>query len=156
MPTIPQIDYYHSLYDEVTKIELSETFDRWLILNFTEFRNSLLYQVNDWVQVLKDHLRHLAEQRLDELEQFICMGREVLEIPIGKDDYDGLLRVMEVQVAIKEKRLKFNDIFQPLLNIVELLRIYGEEFSQEMYSKVSWRPHRRFSSECRGNRRINW
>lgn len=121
----------------MTKIELSETFDRWLILNFAEFRNSLLYQVNDWVQVLKDHLKARAMTRLNELEQFIRMGREVLEIPIDKDDYDGLLRVMEVQVAIKEKRQKFNDTFQPLLNIVELLRIYGEEFSQEMYSKVS-------------------
>lgn len=111
-------------------------FDRWLILNLSEFRNNLLDQVNDWVQVLKDHLRGLAEERLDYLETFIRNGKAVLDIPINKDDYDGLLKVMEVQVAIKDKRAKFNDLFQPLLNIVELLRIYGEEFSQEMYSKV--------------------
>lgn len=113
-------------------------FDRWLVLNMSEFRNNLLYQVNDWVEVLKAHLKELAMERLDDLEKFIMHGREVLNIPISKDDYDGLLRAMEIQAGIKEKRAKFNDIFQPLLNIVELLRIYGEEFSQEIYSKVGF------------------
>lgn len=121
----------------MTKIELSVVFDSWVILNVTSFRNDLLEQVNDWVQVLKDHLKGLAKERLDDLELFIAHGRAVLEIPIHKDDYDGLLKVMEIQVAIKEKRAKFNDLFQPLLNIVELLRVYGEEFSEEIYSKVN-------------------
>lgn len=120
----------------MTGIELSQVFDRWLILNLTDFRTSLLNQVNDWVQVLKAHLKELANERLNDLEKFIRNGRSVLEISIDKDDYEGLLKIMEVQVAIKEKRAKFNELFQPLLNIVELLRIYGEEFSQEMYSKV--------------------
>lgn len=105
-------------------------------MNLTDFRTSLLNQVNEWIQVLKDHLKELAFERLDDLEKFIRNGRDVLEIPIDKDDYDGLLKVMEVQVAIKEKRTQFNAIFQPLLNIIELLRIYGEEFSQDIYSKV--------------------
>lgn len=124
------------MYDEVTKIEVSQVFDRWLILNVSEFRASLLGQVNEWMQVLKSHLREMALERLNDLETFIRNGRETLEISVDKDDYDGLLRVMEVQRDIKEKRTKFNDIFQPLLNIVELLRIYGEEFGQEIYSKV--------------------
>lgn len=132
-----QIDFYYSLYDEVTKIALSQVFDRWLILNLSEFRSDLLYQVNDWIQVLKDHLKDLAMERLDDLERFIVRGRDILNIPINKEDYEGLLKAMEIQAAIKEKRAKFNDLFQPLLNIVELLRIYGEEFSQDIYSKVS-------------------
>lgn len=135
-PPFLQIDFYYALYDEVTKLELSEVFDRWVILNVTGFRNDLLEQVNDWIQVLKDHLKDLAKERLDDLELFIRNGKTILEIPIHKDDYDGLLKVMEIQVEIKDKRIKFNDLFQPLLNIVELLRIYGEEFSQEIYSKV--------------------
>ena len=131
------------MYDEVTKIQVSQVFDRWLILNVSEFRASLLGQVNEWMQVLKSHLREMALERLNDLETFIRNGRETLEISVDKDDYDGLLRVMEVQRDIKEKRTKFNDIFQPLLNIVELLRIYGEEFGQDIYSKVgreSWIP----------------
>lgn len=131
-----QIDYYYSLYDEVTKIEVTEVFDRWLILNLSGFRNNLVDQVNEWVQVLKDDLKTLAEERLSSLEIFIESGLTILSKTIDKDDYDGLLKVMEVQVAIKEKRAKFNDLFQPLLNIVELLRVYGEEFGQETYSKV--------------------
>lgn len=131
-----QIDYYYSLYDEVTKIEVTEVFDRWLILNLSGFRNNLVDQVNEWVQVLKDDLKTLAEERLTSLEIFIESGLTILSKTIDKDDYDGLLKVMEVQVAIKEKRAKFNDLFQPLLNIVELLRVYGEEFGQETYSKV--------------------
>lgn len=124
------------MYDEVNKIENSQVFDGWLILSLADYKLALLRQVNNWVQMLKSHLKELAEERLDDLESFIQRGRQILEIPIHKDDYDGLLKVMEIQVAIKEKRAKFNELFQPLLNIVELLRIYGEEFSQEMYSKV--------------------
>lgn len=97
----------------------------------------MIDRVNEWVQVLKSHLKRLAMERLDGLEKFMRDGRQILEIPVEKDNYDGLLRVMEVQMAIKEMRAKFTETFQPLLNIVELLRVYGEDFSQAIYSKVS-------------------
>lgn len=132
-----QIDFYYNLYEEVTQIEVTEVFDRWLILNMAGYRGSLIDRVNEWVQVLKSHLKQLAMERLDGLEKFMRDGRQILEIPVEKDNYDGLLRVMEVQMAIKEMRAKFTESFQPLLNIVELLRVYGEDFSQAIYSKVS-------------------
>lgn len=132
----PQIDFYYSIYDEVTKIELTEVFGRWFLLNLQDFKTHLLAEVNDWIQVLKDHLKGQVMERLAFLEQFIDRGNAVLSIEITNEDYEGLLKVMEVLAEIKDKRTKFNEFFQPLLNIVELLKIYGEEFSQEMYSKV--------------------
>lgn len=121
----------------MTKIELTEVFDRWCLLNLRDFKTHLLAEVNDWIQVLKDHLKGQVMARLAFLEQFIDRGNAILCITITNDDYENLLKVMEVLAEIKDKRTKFNEFFQPLLNIVELLKIYGEEFSQEMYSKVS-------------------
>lgn len=106
------------------------------MLNLRDFKMQLLGQVDDWIHLIKDHLKVGVTERLEELEKFVANGRKILSLEISKDDYETLLKIMEVLAEIKDRRQKYNAIFQPLTDIVELLKLYGEEFDEEIYAKV--------------------
>lgn len=101
-----------------------------------DFKLDLLDAVNEWIDLFKSHLKTRVTDKLNSLEAFIENGKLALELVIAKDDFETLLLVMEVLAQIKEKRLRFNAIFKPLADIVDLLKLYGEEFDVEVYAKV--------------------
>lgn len=74
---------------------------------------------------------------MDDLEEFITYATNELKVELGEDDYEGLLKVMGVLNEIKSKMDAGTDqMFEPLRDIMYVLREYGVEFPDETYEQV--------------------
>lgn len=74
---------------------------------------------------------------LDDLEQFIEYAVKELSVDLQEDDYDGLLKVMGVLNEVKLKVDAGTDLmFEPLRDIMDVLKEYGVEFPEETYEQV--------------------
>lgn len=74
---------------------------------------------------------------LDDLEKFINYASKELSVELGDDDYEGLLKVMRV---LNEVRAKVDagteQMFDPLRDIIDVLKEYGVDFPEETYEQV--------------------
>lgn len=74
---------------------------------------------------------------LDELEKFIAYASKELSIELADDDYEGLLKVMSVLNEVKAKQEAGADtMFEPLRDIIDVLKEYGVDFPEETYEQV--------------------
>lgn len=60
----------------------------------------------------------------------------MLEKIVVEGDFEGLLLVMEYLQKIKDREHQTNEMFQPLKDIIEMLKHYDVEFEDNIYSKV--------------------
>lgn len=83
-------------------------------------------------------LRKLFIRSLDVLEKFIIYATKELSVELGEDDYEGLLQVMRVMNEVKAKVDADTDhMFEPLRDIIDVLKEYGVDFPEETYEQVS-------------------
>lgn len=76
---------------------------------------------------------------LRDLEQFIIYATKELSIELTDDDYEGLLQVMRVLNEVKAKQDAGADtMFDPLRDIIDVLKEYGVDFPEETYDQVWW------------------
>lgn len=76
---------------------------------------------------------------LDDLEQFIAYATKELSIELGEDDYDGLLKVMGVLNEVRAKMdAQTENMFEPLREIIDVLKEYGVDFPEETYEQVQY------------------
>lgn len=74
---------------------------------------------------------------LDDLEKFIIYATKELSVELDDDDYEGLLQVMRVLNEVKAKQDAGTDtMFEPLRDIIDVLKEYGVEFPEETYEQV--------------------
>lgn len=74
---------------------------------------------------------------LDDLEHFIVYATKELSVELGDDDYDGLLRVMGVLNEVRAKvDAQTESMFEPLREIIDVLKEYGVDFPEETYEQV--------------------
>lgn len=73
---------------------------------------------------------------LQELENFTIEANAVLQTELKEDDYDGLLKVMEYLYKVKERQVATDVMFEPLKDIIELLKQYSVEFPEETHVQV--------------------
>lgn len=57
----------------------------------------------------------------------------VLAVPVPEGDYDTLVRVMAVLYEIRERADTTDDMFEPLWQTIELLKICDVEFPEETH-----------------------
>lgn len=75
---------------------------------------------------------------LDDLEKFIAYATKELSVDLGEDDYEGLLQVMRVLNEVKAKAdAGTEQMFEPLRDIIYVLKEYGVDFPEETYEQVS-------------------
>lgn len=74
---------------------------------------------------------------MDDLEAFIAYASKELSVELDDDDYEGLLKVMRV---LNEVRAKIDagteQMFEPLRDIIDILKEYGVDFPEETYEQV--------------------
>ena len=70
---------------------------------------------------------------LQELEDFIIEADKSLLTPVQEGDYAGLLKVMGYLYQVRERTLKTDEMFEPLKGIMDMLKAYDVEFSEETY-----------------------
>lgn len=106
-------------------------------MDIAAFKQSLLNEVAKWIDVHKKYLTNEVERQLTELAQFIRSGSATLNLEIDRDDYETLLKVMDVLAQVRDRRNYINNLFGPISNTIEMLRLYGDDFNEDIYTKVS-------------------
>lgn len=133
-----QIDFFHELYEQIDKMESNHTFDVWLLINMKSFKFTLLNEICKWSNIFKQHLLKHINQSLFELDSFITEGIQIFGLPVQKDDFTTLLKIMSVLSQIRDRQKRTNCMFQPLKDIIETLKQYNVEISSEMQEHVSF------------------
>lgn len=98
------------------------------------------------LKILSDHANHsknlACHCSLDDLEKFIAYATKELTVELAEDDYEGLLRVMGVLNEVRAKADAGAEMmFEPLRDIIYVLKEYGVEFPEETYEQVFNRNH---------------
>jgi len=78
----------------------------------------------------------ICENSLQELENFITEADRGLLTPVQEGDYEGLLRVMGFLYHVRERQVTTDVMFEPIKEIINMLKIYDVEFSEETYLKL--------------------
>lgn len=60
-----------------------------------------------------------------------------LKIELNKDDFEGLLKILSVLNTINEKQFTYDYMFDPLREVVDLLKQYNYDFKDNVLAQVS-------------------
>lgn len=104
------------------------------------FKQNLLNQVCKWSNLFKQYLLDQVVNRLQELEDFIIEGTNVLQFEVTKEDFDTLLSVMSILSKIRDRSLETDRMFDPLKDTVDLLKQYNVDFDDNVYNQFAELP----------------
>jgi dynein heavy chain, axonemal len=130
-----QIDFFLDLYDEVAKIKTFQQFSGWLMVDMRSFKHTILNTICKWSNAFKQHLVQQVEGRLQELEDFIVSSTAVLKMEATEEDFETLLKILSVITQIKEREVVTDNMFEPLKEVVALLKTYNEDFNEAVYNQ---------------------
>ena len=111
-------------------MEDSKTFQSWFLVDISPFKMALLNGIKKWSYAFKKHLLDHVIDSLDDLDNFIKGADEGLSRQVVEGDYKGLIKVMEYLAMVKEKQAATDSMFDPLKDVIDLLRNYGVEIPQ--------------------------
>ena len=120
-----QIDYYENIHDQLKNMETTRTFHLWFRVDVRPFRMALLNNIKRWSYAFKKHLTDHVVTSLADLNDFIDKADEGLMTQVAEGDYDGLIKVMQFLQVVKEKQAATDVMFEPLHDIIDMLRNYG-------------------------------
>lgn len=137
-----KIEHYNALYDEVQELESSHTFHVWLLVDMIYFKQSLLKHISLWSNLYKEHLIDHVINDLQELETFINDGMAILRLEVQQEDLETLLKVMSILSKIKDRQVDTDNMFEPLKNMVDLLKQFSVEFSDSVFEQFTNLPEK--------------
>ena len=120
-----QINNYEDLHDELKQLPSILTFQSWFEVDITPFKTTVLTCTKRWSYLFKKHLLDHLVESLQELNDFIEKADEVLLIQVHEGDYESLIKVMEFLKLVKDKQKVHDEMFEPLTDIIKILRHYG-------------------------------
>ncbi|XP_044574110.1 dynein beta chain, ciliary [Drosophila ananassae] len=135
-----QLDKFIELQDQIRTWDTHEDFFVFLRLNMTGFKASVLNQVGQWISLFKMDLINRVKNSLKELQDFVNEANIVLKIELQKDDFEGLVKILSVLNQINEKQYIYDSMFEPLKEIIDLLRLYNYEFKDTELAQINELP----------------
>ncbi|KAJ8415860.1 hypothetical protein AAFF_G00404170 [Aldrovandia affinis] len=145
-PTIEQfkeqIDIYEAMHAHVSKIEDSKVFEKWFRVDIKSFKMSLLNTIKKWSWMFKEHLVTYVTDSLSELEEFIRATDGGLKQPVMKGDYGGLVEVMGLLLAIRDRQVVTDKLFEPLKATITLLEGYDQRMPEHVYTQLEELPEK--------------
>jgi len=75
------------------------------------------------------------------LQEFNAEAERELSKEVKEGDYEGLLKVMSYLGMIRERRQATDNMFDPIKDIIELLKTYDVEFPEEIYVQLQVNLH---------------
>uniref|UniRef100_A0A8C5QHE5 Dynein axonemal heavy chain 11 n=1 Tax=Leptobrachium leishanense TaxID=445787 RepID=A0A8C5QHE5_9ANUR len=145
-PTIEQfkeqIDIYETLYTQVSSSEDTKVFENWFRVDMRPFKMSLLVIVKKWSWMLKEHLMRFVIDSLTDLEQFIKVTNSALQSDVRDGDYKALVGVMEHLLAVKDRQVTTDNLFEPLKQTILLLESYGQKLPDLVYTQLEELPEK--------------
>uniref|UniRef100_A0A670I3P5 Dynein axonemal heavy chain 17 n=1 Tax=Podarcis muralis TaxID=64176 RepID=A0A670I3P5_PODMU len=151
-----QIDTYEKLYEEVSKFENTRVFNGWLQSDCRPFKQALLNTIKRWSLMFKQHLINHVTTSLQDLSTFMKEVNAGLTKPVKEGDYDGLVEVMGHLMRVKERQVATDNMFEPLKQTIELLKLYGEEMPEEIHMQLhelpeQWNNTKKLSFQVKQN-----
>ncbi|XP_061632559.1 dynein axonemal heavy chain 11 isoform X3 [Phyllopteryx taeniolatus] len=137
-----QIDYYEDLYSETCKLEDSRVFDGWFRVDIKHFKASLLNTIKKWSWLFKEHLLTYVTNSLDGLQGFVRTTVEGLAKCVPKGDYQSLMEVMSHLLAIRDRQVVTDKMFEPLRDTVILLERHGVTIPDKVHFQLEELPEK--------------
>uniref|UniRef100_A0ABM5FM48 Dynein axonemal heavy chain 9 isoform X2 n=1 Tax=Pogona vitticeps TaxID=103695 RepID=A0ABM5FM48_9SAUR len=137
-----QINSYEKIYEEVSHLEPVNVFDSWMKIDARPFKASLLSIIKRWSLMFKQHLIDHVTHSLADLEEFIKITERGLSKKVETGDYEGLVDVMGHLMAVKDRQTSTNEMFEPLKQTIELLKVYEQELPAEVHSQLEELPEK--------------
>lgn len=73
---------------------------------------------------------------LNDLAEFIKVTSSGLSVEVEEGDYGGLVKVMTHINAVRDRQPTTDDMFEPLKQMIELLKTYGQDMTEEVYKHL--------------------
>ncbi|CAH2292037.1 dynein heavy chain 9, axonemal [Pelobates cultripes] len=137
-----QIDSYEKIYDEVNRMEPINIFDSWMKVDAQPFKSALLNVIKRWSLMFKQHLIDHVTNSLSDLEEFIKVAEQGLSMQLKEGDYNGLVEIMGHLMAVKERQTSTDELFEPLKQTIELLKVYEQDLPDEVYKQLEELPEK--------------
>ena len=137
-----QIDHYEAIHEEVRNVENIIVFQSWFRTDATSFKNALLTCIKKWSYIFKKHLLDHITDSLSELNNFIDRSDEALMSQVHEGDYDGLIKVMEFLSLVANRQKATDTMFDPLQEVIDLLRQYGMAIPNESLAQLEELPEK--------------
>ncbi|XP_063817028.1 dynein axonemal heavy chain 9 isoform X3 [Pseudophryne corroboree] len=137
-----QIDSYEKIYDEVNRLEPVNVFECWMKVDSQPFKSALLNVIKRWSLMFKQHLIDHVTNSLLDLEDFIKLAKQGLSKQLKEGDYKGLVEIMGHLMAVKDRQSSTDELFEPLKQTIELLKVYEQELPDEVYKQLEELPEK--------------
>lgn len=73
---------------------------------------------------------------LADLEEFIKVAERGLSKQLKEGDLNGLVEIMGHLMAVKDRQSNTDELFEPLKQTIELLKVYEQELPDEVYKQL--------------------
>lgn len=131
-----QVDMYENIYDEVMKLNDVCLLDKWFRVDNKPFKTALLNIVKKWSYMFKQHLMEDITKSLKELDEFVKEKDKYLVNEVPEGDYKALTNMMGHLGGVRGKTEQYDGMFDPIKKKIELLKNYGQEVSDDVYTKL--------------------
>ncbi|MED6240198.1 hypothetical protein ATANTOWER_017418 [Ataeniobius toweri] len=137
-----QINLFEFLYVRVSKMEDRMVFCGWLQLDIRPFKHTLLNVIKRWSWMFKEHLLNHVNQSVKELSHFLEDTAGGLSTKVSDGDYAGLVNIMGHLMAIRDRQISNEQNFKPLKSTAELLKSYGQQLPEIVYTQLEELPEK--------------
>ncbi|XP_042285828.1 dynein axonemal heavy chain 11 isoform X2 [Thunnus maccoyii] len=137
-----QINLFESLYVRVSKMEDKRVFCGWLQLDIRPFKHTLMNVIKRWSWMFKEHLLNHVNQSVRELSSFVQDTAHGLSNKVSDGDYAGLVDIMGHLMAIRDRQISNEQHFKPLKSTSELLKTYGQQLPESVYTQLEELPEK--------------
>ncbi|KAK2822251.1 hypothetical protein Q5P01_022316 [Channa striata] len=137
-----QINLFESLYVRVSKMEDRKVFCGWLQLDIRPFKHMLMNVIKRWSWMFKEHLLNHVIQSVRELSSFVQDTACGLSSKVSDGDYAGLVNIMGHLMAIRDRQSSNEHNFKPLKSTAELLKTYGQQLPEDVYTQLEELPEK--------------
>ncbi|KAM4689042.1 dynein axonemal heavy chain 11 [Discoglossus pictus] len=145
-PTIEQfkeqIDVYENLYIQINSSDDTKVFENWFRLDMKPFKMSLLMTIKKWSWMFKEHLLRFVVDSLTELEEFIKVTDKGLQKNVPEGDYNALVGVMGHLLAVRDRQVATDELFEPIKQTIVLLESYGQKMPEQIYTQLEELPEK--------------
>uniref|UniRef100_A0A3B4DVC9 Dynein, axonemal, heavy polypeptide 9 like n=1 Tax=Pygocentrus nattereri TaxID=42514 RepID=A0A3B4DVC9_PYGNA len=129
-----QINEFESLYEKVRVLEEKRVFCGWCQVDIKPFKISLMTAIKKWSWMFKEYLlNHVNDSFIENAEH--GLGKSV-----QNGDYAGLVDIMGHLMAIRDRQQNTEQQFKPLKSTADLLKIYGLQLPELIYSQLEELP----------------
>ncbi|XP_073997627.1 dynein beta chain, ciliary-like isoform X3 [Rhodnius prolixus] len=137
-----KIDYYEELYRDLLRLKEEEIIDEWFCLSYKVFKKQVLNYSASWAMLFKKHLIDEVFHTVTTFDKFVNEVTAGLHKNLEEGDYEGLVKIMVYLREVEAYKVKSSDLFKPIEERIELLKIYGYVFPYEIYYMLSTLPER--------------